>query len=104
MIKKTAMVAVPLFVFSGCCIIPAQATLFTREGTGTMGVTMVVVRCWGYTHIRIITICHTVIITICIIMAASMAMAIIDTEEIDITAVDTTTEGIMAAGMVMEER
>ena len=57
---------------------------------------MVAAQCRERIHIRITTISHTIITTICITMAVYMAMAIIDMVEIDIMAADTTIEGIMA--------
>ena len=60
-----------------------------------------VVKYGEHTHIRIITINHTIITIICITMAVSMAMAIIDMAEIDIMAAGTTIEDITADIMVV---
>ena len=60
-----------------------------------------VVKYGEHTHIRIITINHTIITIICITMAVSMAMAIIDMVEIDIMAAGTTIEDITADIMVV---
>ena len=62
---------------------------------------IMVVKYGEHTHIRIITINHTIITIICITMAVSMAMAIIDMAEIDIMAAGTTIEDITADIMVV---